>query len=215
MYQDGWLHNWSHSIRPAQRWRTKIFRNKWFQTQNEKKKRNQKGQQRAVDFASSESFEIAHLKVPLLTATAQRSSKKGTQQIFALNTTDFTFAEQKPYVYLCAFLQLHFSLIKMRNCFFYAICYSSDSKTLGCLIVGLLLWALGRFWVLFRPPSSCERKAFPKGFKQFHKTNVKTKTLLFKDWSLFCFKGDGEERKREMTLIIFQLNRKINEVSHC
>lgn len=38
-----------------------------------------------------------------------------------------------------------------------------------------------RSFLVFFLPSSCERKAFPKGFKQFHKTNVKTKTLLFKD----------------------------------
>lgn len=42
--------------------------------------------------------------------------------------------------------------------------------------------------------SSCERKAFPKGFKQFHKTNVKTKTLLFKDCRV-CFGLREIERK--------------------
>lgn len=129
-------------------------------------------------------------KVPLPTLTAQRSSKKGAQENSVLNATNFILAEWKPYVYLCAFLQFHF-FIKTRNCFFYAICYFSDSKTLWCLVEALLVLALGGF---FHPPSSCERKAFPKGFKWFHKTNVKTKTLLFKDWR-FCFVLRGMERE--------------------
>lgn len=124
----------------------KMLNREVFRRKRVQKKKKSERPEESIWFSILQSFEIPLLKSPPHQWGAKEAPRK-VHSKFSPRVLLILHLLSEIHMSICVhFCNCTFSFTKMRNHLFYAICYYSDSKTLWCLVAGLLFLALGGFF---------------------------------------------------------------------